>query len=185
MIGGLSRWETRLAGLREEFHRRHAAEEDAEARERLALRIAAVENLTRLALPAITRLAALPVRALWGEWIAALTELAEFALREPESVIQLLEELEPMSEIGPVLSYRVESADAGIAASAPVSPRTRVASIDDFFMTFPSFHRHQTPRGSLGADTLRHRMGILPVSYAPLRPNCVNFAGNSTPQLCY
>lgn len=102
VIGGLSRWETRLAGLREEFHRRHAAEEDAEARERLALRIAAVENLTRLALPAITRLAALPVRALWGEWIAALTELAEFALREPESVIQLLEELEPMSEIGPV-----------------------------------------------------------------------------------
>ena len=47
-------------------------------------------------------LAALPARALWGEWIAALTDLAEFALRDPAHVIELLEELEPMSDIGPV-----------------------------------------------------------------------------------
>ena len=53
VIGGLSRWETRLAGLCEEFHRRHAEEEDEEAREWLARRIAAVENLARLALPVI------------------------------------------------------------------------------------------------------------------------------------
>lgn len=102
VIGGLARWETRLEGLRQEFHRRHASEEDEEAREHLAQRIAAVENLTRLALPMVARLAALPERAVWSEWIAALTGLAEFALGEPESVIDLLEELEPMSEIGPV-----------------------------------------------------------------------------------
>jgi ATP-dependent helicase/nuclease subunit B len=102
VIGGVSRWEARLAGLREEFHRRHAEAEDDEARERLAGRIQAVENLTRLALPIIARLDALPKRALWGEWIAALAELAEFALSEPERVIELLEELEPMSPIGPV-----------------------------------------------------------------------------------
>ena len=102
VIGGLSRWETRLAGLREEFHRRYAAEADEEIRGSLARRIEAVENLTRLALPVIARLAALPARALWGEWIAALTELAEFVLRDPERVIELLEEPEPMSDIGPV-----------------------------------------------------------------------------------
>jgi CRISPR/Cas system-associated exonuclease Cas4 (RecB family) len=102
VIGGLSRWETRLAGLREEFHRRYAAEQDEEARASLARRIEGVENLTRLALPVIGRLAAIPERALWGEWIAALTDLAEFALRDPAHVTELLEELEPMAEIGPV-----------------------------------------------------------------------------------
>jgi len=102
VIGGVSRWETRLAGLREQFHRRHAAEEDDEARELLARRIQALENLERLALPTIARLAALPRHALWGEWTTALTELAEFALSEPERAIELLEELEPMSAIGPV-----------------------------------------------------------------------------------
>ena len=100
VIGGLPRWETRLAGLREEFHRRHAAEPDEAARERLARRIEAVENLTRLALPVIARLAALPPHALWGEWIDALAALAEFALRDSARVIELLEELEPMSDIG-------------------------------------------------------------------------------------
>jgi RecB family exonuclease len=102
VIGGLARWETRLAGLREQFHLRHATEEDDEARESLARRIADVENLSELALPAIARLDALPKHALWGEWIAALIGLAEFALEEPERVIELLEELEPMSQIGPV-----------------------------------------------------------------------------------
>ena len=102
VIGGLSRWETRLAGLREEFHRRYAAEQDEEARLSLARRIESVENLTGLALPVIARLAALPERASWGEWIAALTGLAEFTVREPERIIELLEELEPMSDIGPV-----------------------------------------------------------------------------------
>jgi RecB family exonuclease len=102
VIGGISRWETRLAGLREELHRRHAAEEGEAERASIEQRIEALENLTRLALPAVARLAALPTRALWGEWIASLAELAEFALREPESVLELLEDLEPMSEIGPV-----------------------------------------------------------------------------------
>ena len=102
VIGGLSRWENRLAGLREEFHRHYEAEQDEEARLAFAQRIAAVENLTSLALPVIGRLAELPASALWGEWIGALIRLAEFVLREPEHVIELLEELEPMSEMGPV-----------------------------------------------------------------------------------
>ncbi|MEI9973113.1 MAG: PD-(D/E)XK nuclease family protein [Ignavibacteriota bacterium] len=102
VIGGVSRWETRLAGLREELHRRRAREEEEEAREFLAQRIRAVESLTRIALPIVARLDALPKRALWGEWIAALGELAESSVRDAERAIELLEELEPMSSIGPV-----------------------------------------------------------------------------------
>ncbi|PYT22412.1 MAG: hypothetical protein DMG57_35530 [Acidobacteria bacterium] len=102
VIGGRSRWDKRLAGLREEFHQHYAAEQDEEARLALAQRIEAVENLTSLALPVIGRLGELPTSALWGEWIDSLTTLAEFVLRDPAHVIKLLEELEPMSDIGPI-----------------------------------------------------------------------------------
>ena len=102
VIGGPERWETRLDGLREELHRRFREEEDEGARERWERRIASVENLRAFALPLIRRLAALPGRATWGEWIAALGELAGAALGEPARVAALLEELEPMSPIGPV-----------------------------------------------------------------------------------
>src|ERR1035437_8539815 len=102
VIGGPERWATRLDGLREEFHRRYREEEDEGERARLERRIASVENLRAFALPVISLLAALPARATWGEWIAALNDLAEFTLREPERVTALLEELEPMSPIGPV-----------------------------------------------------------------------------------
>ena len=102
VIGGVERWRTRLAGLQEEFHRLHAASEDDEEREDWNRRIAALRNLTRLALPVIGKLAELPEQALWGEWIASLTELAEFTLRAPERVVALLEELDAMAAIGPV-----------------------------------------------------------------------------------
>ena len=102
VIGGADRWETRLRGLRQEFHRRYELEQDAAERERLERRIGSLENLERLALPAIGRLAALPRRALWGEWIEALIRLAEEELAESERVVALLEELEPMADIGPV-----------------------------------------------------------------------------------
>jgi CRISPR/Cas system-associated exonuclease Cas4 (RecB family) len=102
VIGGPERWETRLAGLREEFHRRYREEEDEDERARIERRIVSVDNLREFVLPVIRRLAALPERATWGEWIAALADLAESTLREPERVTELLEELEPMSDIGPV-----------------------------------------------------------------------------------
>src|SRR5581483_5336687 len=59
VIGGLDRWE-----------RRHAVEDDEQARDSLARRIEAVDNLARLALPVIARLSELPTRATWGDWIA-------------------------------------------------------------------------------------------------------------------
>ncbi len=102
VIGGPDRWNTRLDGLREELHRRYREAEDEDERARLERRIASVETLRAFALPVIGRLAALPERATWGEWIAALTDLAASTLREPERVTLLVEELEPMSAIGPV-----------------------------------------------------------------------------------
>src|SRR4029077_9393199 len=102
VIGGPERWELRIAGLREELHLRYRREPDEDERARIERLIAAVENLAEFALPIIGKLAALPTRALWGDWITALVELAEFTLREPERVVELLEELEPMSVIGPV-----------------------------------------------------------------------------------
>jgi RecB family exonuclease len=102
VIGGPERWATRLRGLNEEFHRRYREEPDQEARAAWERKIVTLENLARAALPVVGKLAALPVRPTWGEWLAALTGLAEFTLRDPDRVVELLEELDPMSEIGPV-----------------------------------------------------------------------------------
>jgi len=102
VIGGADRWETRLAGLREEFSRRYREERDEDSREHLERRLQALESLTRFALPMVRQLAALPGRALWGEWITVLVELAESTLRDPDRVVELIQELEPMAEIGPV-----------------------------------------------------------------------------------
>ena len=90
VIGGRDRWEQRLAGLREELYRR----EDG--------RVEALETLTAMALPLIGRLAELPASATWGEWIDALHALVEFALPEAQHIVELLDELRPMAEIGPV-----------------------------------------------------------------------------------
>jgi len=98
VIGGPERWRTRLRGLREEMARRYREALDP-AIER---RVAAIDNLQGLALPIIDRLAKLPRRVVWREWIEALTELADFTLREPERVVELLEEMDPMGDIGPV-----------------------------------------------------------------------------------
>ena len=98
VIGGPERWHTRLQGLREELHRRYREEQDPA----LERKIAALENLGEVALPIIRKLAQLPVQATWGAWIDALMDLAEFTLREPERVTELLEQLLPMADIGPV-----------------------------------------------------------------------------------
>ena len=102
VIGGADRWAARLDGLREELHRRYREEEDEDERMRIERRIASLENLREFALPVIARLAALPERAVWRDWLAALGELAQATLEEAGRVTELLEELEPLSDIGPV-----------------------------------------------------------------------------------
>ncbi len=102
VIGGADRWEARLHGLREQFQRRYEAEEEEEERAKLRRQIDSVDSLRGFAMPLIGRLAALPERAAWGEWIAVLTSLAEATLRDAERITELLEQLEPMRDIGPL-----------------------------------------------------------------------------------
>jgi ATP-dependent helicase/nuclease subunit B len=123
VIGGADRWAARLDGLGEELHRRYREAEDEAERESLERRIVSVENLRAFALPVIDRLAALPGRADWGEWIARLTDLAEFTLRDPERVTGLFEELEPMSAIGPVSLSQVLLVIGPRLTSLTVAPR--------------------------------------------------------------
>jgi ATP-dependent helicase/nuclease subunit B len=98
VIGGPERWRTRLRGLREELVRRYEIDRDPN----LERKFAALENLAETALPIVDRLDALPVSASWGEWLASLTELAEATIAEPGRIVELLEQLEPMADIGPV-----------------------------------------------------------------------------------
>jgi CRISPR/Cas system-associated exonuclease Cas4 (RecB family) len=106
VIGGRDRWEKRLAGLRREL------ELDLETHERKgnegaaagAVRdLAALDALTRFALPLIGDLDALPKGgATWGEWLDRLRALATRAIRRPERVLAVLGELLPMAKVGPV-----------------------------------------------------------------------------------
>ncbi len=103
VIGGRERWRRRLEGLAAEIAARRAGLDDAdEARAALLDRqLTDLRHLQAVALPLIDRLAALPDRATWGEWLRHLRSLATAALREPESVLAALGELEPMAPVGP------------------------------------------------------------------------------------
>jgi RecB family exonuclease len=104
VIGGRDRWARRLNGLGEELKRRRdelAGEDEARA-SLLARELNDLRHLTAFALPLIDRLAQLPERATWGEWLKHLRNLATTALREPENVLATLAELEPAALVGPI-----------------------------------------------------------------------------------
>jgi ATP-dependent helicase/nuclease subunit B len=99
VITGRERWRSRIDASIAEASREYQRAPS----ERLSRRIAALESLRGFALPVIDRLAALPERAVWREWIAALEELAVVArLPHPRSLHDALEELAPVADIGPV-----------------------------------------------------------------------------------
>lgn len=106
VIGGRDRWQRRLDGLAHEYARRRAElqSEDAESPQLQALDrdLGNLRHLERFALPVVERLAGLPDAATWGDWMAALTDLAPRVLRRPERVLEVLAEMAPMAEIGPV-----------------------------------------------------------------------------------
>jgi CRISPR/Cas system-associated exonuclease Cas4 (RecB family) len=104
VIGRKERWGRRLAGLEAELRlRRDALVDEDEARAARAERaLADVGHLRAFALPLIERLAALPERARWGEWLDHLRALAAVALRDPEHVLAALAELAPMAPVGPI-----------------------------------------------------------------------------------
>lgn len=103
VIGGRERWARRLAGLESEYRLQLAELEDEgdPRREHLEKQIERLGHLQRFALPVIEFLGSLPQSARWKEWLERLTELAGMTLRRPESVLSVLNELQPMDEVGP------------------------------------------------------------------------------------
>jgi CRISPR/Cas system-associated exonuclease Cas4 (RecB family) len=104
VIGGLDRWEARLAALGKKLALDLATLESAAdvAAERVRRSLADLEALRRFAMPLLRALAALPERAVWGEWLDHLSALAARSLRKPDRVQAVLTELGPMRDVGPV-----------------------------------------------------------------------------------
>jgi CRISPR/Cas system-associated exonuclease Cas4 (RecB family) len=82
VIGGVDRWARRLSAI--------------------ARNSEALEELKDFVLPLVERLDKLPKKALWRDWMDELCVLAESSLREPSNILDSLDELQPMSDIGPV-----------------------------------------------------------------------------------
>ncbi len=104
VIGGRDRWARRLHGLEREFELRLAAlerDDDETSRQHLVKQLDQLRQFEQFALPLIETLDALPAKALWGDWLQSLDALARRALRNPEAVLSVLAEFEPMSEVGP------------------------------------------------------------------------------------
>ncbi|MGA2877907.1 MAG: PD-(D/E)XK nuclease family protein [Bryobacteraceae bacterium] len=103
VIGGRDRWARRLRGLRAELQTqlRDLENEDDSHRSHIERRILQLERLEHFALPLIEVLGSLPAAETWGLWLDRLMDLAQMALRSPESVLSVLSELEPMREVGP------------------------------------------------------------------------------------
>jgi ATP-dependent helicase/nuclease subunit B len=102
VIGGQHRWRRRLSGLAAELSDTLAQTNDDATRQRIEQQLERLEKLTKLALPLIERLDGLRAPRGWGEWIDSLGSLAEASLDNPQQVLDLLDELEPMRELGPI-----------------------------------------------------------------------------------
>src|SRR5205085_6153254 len=101
VVGGYHRWQRRLRGLENEFRKKltEVHREDDPSRTRIERQIEQLDSLERFALPLIEYLETFGEPATWGLWIERLSELAGMSLRRPESVLSVLAELQPMSEI--------------------------------------------------------------------------------------
>jgi ATP-dependent helicase/nuclease subunit B len=181
VIGGHPRWARRLRGLRAELQTqlRSLDKEDQSHRPHIERRIQQLTRLDHFALPLIDILGSLPKAAQWGEWLDRLSDLAQMALRYPESVLAVLSELRPMGEVGPATLeevYDVLSEKMGSLRSDP--PRRRyghvfVGSIDEargraFDAVFlPGVAEGLFPRRALEDPLLldEHRIKLQQTSY--------------------
>ena len=103
VIGGHDRWARRLRGLRAELlaQLRDLDKEDQSHRPHIERRVEQLSRLENFSLPLIDMLGSLPPAAIWSDWMDRLSELAQTALPHPETVLAVLSELRPMSEVGP------------------------------------------------------------------------------------
>ena len=104
VIRGRDRWRRRIDGVIEEhkLQLRSLADADERDRRRLEDELRELKALKRFALPLIEDLDELPESAHWGVWLARLEPLAARSLADPERVLEVLSELRPMAEVGPV-----------------------------------------------------------------------------------
>ncbi len=103
VIGGLDRWEGRLARFERQLQRDEEAESDASRGEAVRRRRQDLRRLTETALPILHRLAAFPTpHAGFSEWTRQLAELARAALLHPEGVLECLAETDPMRDVNEV-----------------------------------------------------------------------------------
>ena len=89
VVGGILRWRSRLEALRIDF--RDNVERSKQ-----------IEELETFALPLLEKLSTLPKEATWGEWLEQIADLAESFLRTHHAIVDFLDELGPLSSIGPV-----------------------------------------------------------------------------------
>lgn len=104
VIGGRDRWRRRIEGLTNELREKHAElldEGDEAQAASLARTLEDLSAFSTYALPIIDELASLPVAAHWGEWLECLGALATRTLTQPERVLAIFAELEPMGPVGP------------------------------------------------------------------------------------
>ena len=103
VVGGSDRWHRRLEGLDQELRLQLGSLKISdEERPRIQRRIEELQALRNYALPLIEQMPEMGQQASWGEWIENLSKLAVRSLRRPESVLAMLNELEPMKDVGPV-----------------------------------------------------------------------------------
>ncbi len=99
----LPTWRRLLAGLAAETRvmlNRLEGEEPVAAG--LNRRLERLDDLTGVVFPLLEQLAAWPSQLSWGEWLVRLESLAGEALKDGEPIRDVLRELEPMGEVGPV-----------------------------------------------------------------------------------
>jgi RecB family exonuclease len=103
VIGSAARWARRLDGLEHELaHRRAELDDDTAQAAALEHKIADLRHLRETALPHIAILAALPKRALWGEWVERIRVITAAAIRDRAEIEAALGELDSMAPVGPV-----------------------------------------------------------------------------------
>lgn len=129
VIGGRDRWSRRLDGLAAELRLKaaelHSDEPDSPRLLALKRELDNLAHLSAFALPVIETLDALPEQATWGTWLERLTTLAGMALREPERVLAVLAELQPMSAVGPIGLEEVRDVLLERLATLEVDPPSR------------------------------------------------------------